>query len=194
MLNIGQCGLERRGIASGFVGRIPVWPIVRLPMVSAAVAFRRSLKYTSTTCPSWSIARYRYAQRPLSLQHASSTRRFPPTDRASVGAGCLAKQRQEAPERAVNYAAVYYYPTLGEPFDDVCIAQAISDVPLHRERYQVIGEVVPAEGALRAGGETTTSSVAGPALAAQLFVPVSSRRLAPAPHATHRQPLHSVLD
>ncbi len=140
MLNIGQCGLERRGIASGFVGRIPVWPIVRLPMVSAAVAFRRSLKYTSTTCPSWSIARYRYAQRPLSLQHASSTRRFPPTDRASVGAGCLAKQRQEAPERAVNCAAVPYYPTLDGPFDDVCIAQRYLTYPCTASAIRSLGK------------------------------------------------------
>jgi hypothetical protein len=59
------------------VGLTPLSPIARSQQLSAAVAFRRSVKYTSTTCPSWLIALYKYAHLPVSLQYVSSTLHFP---------------------------------------------------------------------------------------------------------------------
>jgi hypothetical protein len=58
----------------------------------------------------------------------------------AVGLGTLLKQRQEVLNSAIDRTAVNHEAALGEPFDDVGVAQTVANVPAHSQGDDIIRE------------------------------------------------------
>ena len=60
--------------------------------------------------------------------------------------GSVAKQREEALDPSIDGAAVDGQTTLGEPLNDISVAQAVANVPADREGDDIIRETMMREG------------------------------------------------
>ncbi len=103
--------------------------------------------------------------------------------------GGILEQREEALHPAINGAAFDNEATLGEPLDDIGVAEPIFHIPADGYGNYVVGEGMVGERADGAGGESALASVAPPALSAQPGLPIPPRPIASAPNALHDQPL-----
>lgn len=62
-----------------------------------------------------------------------------------MGTRSLAKQWKEPLDPTIHRAAIDAEPPLGEPLDDVRIAQPIADIPANGQGDQVIRKAIPRE-------------------------------------------------
>ncbi len=106
-----------------------------------------------------------------------------------MSTGNFRKQREEPLNPTIDRPAVSDEASLGEPLDDVSIAQAIADVPAHGHRDHIIRESVVREGTRRASRKPASAVVAPPALSTQPRRSVLPCPLAPTPDALHDHPL-----
>jgi hypothetical protein len=56
--------------------------------------------------------------------------------------GSFTEKRKKAPNPAIDRAPVYGETSLGKPFDNVSVAQAVANVPANCQSDDIIGEAV----------------------------------------------------
>jgi hypothetical protein len=64
----------------------------------------------------------------------------------SMDTGSFTKQWKEALDPSVNGAAVHAQASLGEPLDDIGIAQAVADIPADRQSNHVVRKAMMRKG------------------------------------------------
>ncbi len=84
------------------------------------------------------------------------------TNGMPVNPGSLLEQWEKAPHPTVDRAAINDQPALGEPRDDIGVAEPVPDIPPHGKGDHIVREAVMRKGARRAGGEAPATAVAPP--------------------------------
>ncbi len=170
MPNVGQDGAESSRIALGLVGCDPLRPHACLidgtreeRLGSLSVPPLREVGVNDL--PVFVDGTLDVGPRPVQTR-VRFINAPPRADWPSVHTCSCAKHRQEALDPAIDGAAVNVEAPLGEPLDDVGIAQAVPDVPTHSQGDDIIGEDMVREGARGTRGEPASTRIAAPALSA----------------------------
>jgi hypothetical protein len=93
------------------------------------------------TCPCWSIARYRWVQRPATLTYVFVDE--PPiARRAACGARGVDELRSEGLHPPVRRHVIDLDAALGQQLLNVPVGQSVAQVPAHRDRDHLTWEPV----------------------------------------------------
>ena len=125
------------------------------------------------TCPCWSIARYRYVQRPDDL-HVRLIDEPPVTGSMAARPGSFDELGGEALHPPVDGDVINGDTALGQQFLDVTVRQAVPQVPADRDRDHLRREPEASEHR-RSSQTTVTEPVSRPPRSTNATEPVKGR-------------------
>ncbi len=103
----------------------------------------------------------------------------------SMSTSSITKQRKEAPNPAIDSAAVDDEATFSKPLDNIGVAQAVANVPAHSKGDDVVRKAMVRKGTRRTGSEATSAIIATPSLPTKSRLSVFPSSLTVASNARH---------